>query len=76
MVERDENLYAATKMPFHVTGYGETFDGAVDRAHEGLQQLLLAYEGEGNLESFLSESGAKYTFAAESPDSQEMQQWE
>ena len=67
VAERGENLYAATIMPFHVTGYGETFDGAIDRAKEGLDHLLRAYEDEGNLESFLSESGIEYTLAAEAP---------
>ena len=67
VAERDDNLYAATIMPFHVTGYGETSDGAIDRAKEGLHHLLVAYEDEGNLESFLSVSGIEYTFATEAP---------
>ena len=27
VAERAERLYAATIMPFHVTGYSDTFDG-------------------------------------------------
>ena len=27
IAERAEHLYAATIMPFHVTGYSDTFDG-------------------------------------------------
>ena len=67
VAERGENLYAATIMPFHVTGYGDTFDNSIDRAKEGLDHLLKAYEDEGNLESFLNESGIEYTLAAETP---------
>ena len=37
VAERDEHLYAATIMPFHVTGYSDTFDGAIDRAKEGFR---------------------------------------
>ena len=54
--ERSEELYAATIMPFHVTGYSDTFDGAIDRAKEGLHHLLRAYEADGNLTRFLDES--------------------
>ena len=32
--QRDEHLYAATIMPFHVTGYSDTYDGAIERAKE------------------------------------------
>ena len=67
VAERGENLYAATIMPFHVTGYGDTFDDSIDHAKEGLDHLLKAYEDEGNLESFLNESGIEYTLAAETP---------
>ena len=66
VAQRGDNLYAATIMPFHVTGYSDTFDGAIDRAKEGLDHLLRTYEDEGNLESFLNESGIEYTLAAES----------
>ena len=58
--ERSEDLYAATIMPFHVTGYSETFDGAIDRAKEGLHHLLDAYEADGNLMNFLDESDVEY----------------
>ena len=66
--EKDDNLYAATIMPFDVTGYADTFDGAVDRAKEGLDRLLAAYEADGNLTEFLDESGIEYSYAYESPD--------
>ena len=59
--ERSEELYAATIMPFHVTGYSDTFDGAIDRAKEGLHHLLRAYEDDGNLTRFLDESDVQYT---------------
>ena len=59
--ERSEELYAATIMPFHVTGYSDTFDGAINRAKEGLHHLLRAYETDGNLTSFLDESDVQYT---------------
>lgn len=58
--ERSEDLYAATIMPFHVTGYSDTFDGAIDRAKEGLHHLLKAYETDGNLTKFLDESHIEY----------------
>jgi len=67
VAERSDHLYAATIMPFHVTGYGDTFDSSIDRAKEGLDHLLKAYEDEGNLEAFLDESGIEYTLAAEAP---------
>ena len=67
VVIRGDNLYAATIMPFHVTGYGDTFDSSIDRAKEGLEHLLRAYEDEGNLEAFLDESGIEYTLADEAP---------
>lgn len=44
VAERGNNLYAATIMLFHVTGYADTFDGAVDHAKEGLDRLLDAHE--------------------------------
>ena len=65
VAERGEGLYAATIMPFHVTGYSDTFDGAIDRAKEGLDHLLEAYEADGNLMGFLDESGVEYTLTAE-----------
>ena len=58
--ERGENLYATTIMPFHVTGYSDTFDGAIDCAKEGLHHLLKAYETDGNLTEFLDESDVQY----------------
>ena len=64
MAERADNLYAATILPFHVTGYGDTFDASIDRAKIGLNHLLRAYEDEGNLKAFLDESGIEYTIAA------------
>lgn len=69
--QRGEDVYAATIMPFHVTGYSDTFDGAIDRAKEGLDHLLAAYEADGNLAQFLDESGVEYTLADEAaiPDS-------
>jgi hypothetical protein len=30
--QRDQHLYAATMMPFGVTGYADTHDGAIERA--------------------------------------------
>ena len=68
VAQRDNNLYAATIMPFHVTGYADTFDGAVDRAKEGLDRLLEAYEADGTLTEFLDDSGVEYSFVDESPD--------
>ena len=65
VAERSEGLYAATVMPFHVTGYSDTFDGAIDRAKEGLDHLLEAYEADGNLAGFLDESGVEYTLTTE-----------
>ena len=64
VAERSNNLYAATILPFHVTGYGDTFDNAIDRAKRGLNHLLKAYDEEGNLEYFLDESGIEYALAA------------
>ena len=63
---RAEHLYAATIMPFHITGYSDTFDGAIDRAKEGLNHLLEAYEADGNLAQFLDENDIEYTLAPES----------
>lgn len=65
VAQRGEDLYAATIMPFHVTGYSDTFDGAIDRAKEGLDHLLEAYEADGNLAQFLDDSGIEYTLAGE-----------
>ena len=65
VTERGERLYAATIMPFHVTGYSDTFGGAIDRAKEGLDHLLEAYEADGNLSQFLDENGVEYTLAPE-----------
>lgn len=38
--QRDEHLYVATIMPFHVTGRSNTFEGVIERAREGLDQRL------------------------------------
>ena len=65
VAQRSEDLYAATIMPFHVTGYSDTFDGAIDRAKKGLDHLLEAYEADGNLVQFLDDSGIEYTLAGE-----------
>ena len=65
VAQRGEDLYAATIMPFHVTGYSDTFDGAIDRAKEGLDHLLEAYEADGNLAQFLDDSGIEYKLAGE-----------
>ena len=65
VAQRAEYLYAATIMPFQVTGYSDTFDGAIDRAKEGLDHLLEAYEADGNLARFLEENGVEYTFSPE-----------
>ena len=65
VAQKGEDLYAATIMPFHVTGYSDTFDGAIDRAKEGLDHLLEAYEADGNLAQFLDDSGIEYTLAGE-----------
>ncbi len=63
VAQRGEHLYAATIMPFHVTGYSDTFDRAIDRAKEGLDHLLEAYEADGNLAQFLDDSGIEYTLS-------------
>lgn len=68
VAERGDNLYAATIMPFHVTGYGDSFDGSIERAKEGLDHLLEEYEKDGNLRQFLDESGIDYTVTDEAPD--------
>ena len=68
VAERDDNLYAATIMPLHVTGYGNSFDGSIDRAKEGLVHLLEEYEADGNLQQFLDDSGVKYAAADDVPD--------
>ena len=65
VAQRGEHLYAATIMPFHVTGYSDTFEGAIDRAKGGLDHLLEAYEADGNLAQFLDENGVEYTLGAE-----------
>ena len=65
IAERAEHLYAATIMPFHVTEYSDTFDGAIDRAKEGLDHLLEAYETDDNLAQFLDENGIEYTLEPE-----------
>ena len=59
--QRDEHLYVATIMPFHVTGRSNTFEGAIERAREGLDDLVDAYEADGTLTRFLDESGVDYT---------------
>ena len=48
-------------MPFHVTEYSDTHDGAIERAREGLDHLFGAYEVDGTLIQFLEESGVEYT---------------
>ena len=58
--QRDEHLYVAKVMPFGVTGRSTTFDGAIERAKEGLGHLLDAYEADGTLMGFLDESGVDY----------------
>ena len=60
IVERSECLFVATIMPFHVTGYSDTFDGSIDRAKRGLAHLLEAYRTDGNLFRFLDESKVEY----------------
>lgn len=65
VAQRGEHLYAATIMPFHVTGYSDTFEGAIDRAKGGLDHLLEAYEADGNLAQFLEENGVEYTLGSE-----------
>ena len=59
--QRDEHLYVATIMPFHVAGYSDKHDGAIERAREGLDHLLDAYEAYGTFIQFLKESGVEYT---------------
>ena len=65
VAQRGEHLYAATIVPFHVTGYSDTFEGAIDRAKGGLDHLLESYEADGNLAQFLDESGVEYTLGHE-----------
>ena len=65
VAQRGEHIYAATIMPFHVTGYSDTFEGAIDRAKGGLDHLLETYEADGNLGQFLDESGVEYTLGLE-----------
>ena len=50
--QRDEHLYVATIMPFHVTGRSITFEGAIERTREGLDDLFDAYEADGTLTRF------------------------
>ena len=59
--QRGEHLYVATVMPFHVTRRSNTSEGAIERAREGLDHLLDAYEEDGTLMRFLDESGVDYT---------------
>ena len=66
VAKRAEHLYAATIMPFHVTGYSDTFDGAIDRVKEGLDHLLESYEADSNLAQFLDENGIEYSLTPES----------
>lgn len=58
--KRDEYLYVAAIIPFHVTGYSETHDGRIERTREGLNHLLDTYEADGTLIQFLEESGVDY----------------
>ena len=69
VAEKGDNLYAATIMPFQVTGYGNSFVGSIERAKKGLNRLLEEYEADGNLQQFLDESGVEYTVTDEAPDS-------
>ncbi len=66
VAQRAEHLYAATIMPFNLTGLSDTFDGAIDRAKKGLGHLLEAYEADGNLAQFLDEIGVEYSLTPES----------
>ena len=68
VAERGDNLYAATIMPFHVTGYGDSFNGSIERAKKGLDRLLEEYEADGNLQQFLDENGVEYTVTDEALD--------
>ena len=63
--QRGEHLFVATIMPFHVTGYSDTFNGAIERAKEGLDHLLDAYEDDGTLMRFLDETGVDYQLTPE-----------
>lgn len=65
VAERGDNLYAATIMPFHVTGYSNSFVGSIERAKKGLDRLLEEYEADGNLQQFLDESGGSASSVAE-----------
>ena len=67
VAQRGEDLYAATIMPFHVTGYGASLDSSIDRAKEGLGHLLEAYQADGDLEQFMDESGIEHSVADEAP---------
>ena len=55
LAERGDNLYAATIMLFHVTGYASTREGAIARAREGFVNLVAAYEADGNLAQLVVE---------------------
>ena len=59
--QRDEHLFVATIMPFHIAGRSNTFDGAIERAKEGLDHLLDAYEADGTLMQFLDATDVDYT---------------
>ena len=61
MEQRGEHLYVATIMPFRVAERSDTFDGAIERAREGLDHLLDVYEDDGTLMRFLDETGVDYT---------------
>lgn len=61
VVERSERFFTATIMPFHVSGYSDTFDGSIERAVKGLSHLFKAYGTDGNLFRFLDESKVEYT---------------
>ena len=61
VAQREEEPYAATIKPLHVTGYSYTPDGAIDRARQGLDRLLEAYEEDGTLMQFPDENGIEYT---------------
>ena len=52
VAERCDSLYAATIMPFHITGYGDSFNSSIDRAKKGLDHLLEAYEADDNPDQF------------------------
>ena len=49
VAQREEEPYAATIKPLHVTGYSYTPDGAIDRARQGLDRLLEPQSTEGGV---------------------------